>query len=118
MFYRILNKITERKIAKLRPIAIKFLNNNMDERSRATSTERLEVDAQYLRLITYFAEDQKRRYMANRNYLNFLKAIIYLYTTSESSIQAGIFTAPAEIYYVINSVQKSFSETIRIFNIK
>ncbi|MEK7653803.1 MAG: hypothetical protein AAB345_00785 [Patescibacteria group bacterium] len=118
MLYKILNKFVEKKIAKIRPIAVKFLNDNMDEYSKKGSLERLEVDAQYSRLITYFADDQKRRHMINRNYINFLHAIVYLYSTSGSAIILGQLTAPAEIYHVINSVKKSFDETIRVFNIK
>jgi hypothetical protein len=117
MLYRFLNKIIENKIEKLRPMARKFLKHDLSGPSKEAASERLGVDGKYLLLADYFKRDQKRKYMVNRNYLNFLKAIIYLYKNSSASIRAGIFMAPPEVYSAINSVQKSFDETVAALNI-
>lgn len=118
MLYKILNKITESKIEKLRPIAIKFLSNDIEGPGAEASADRLEVDKKYILLINHFGSDNKRKYMINRNYLNFLKAIIYLYKTSSDSIRIGVFMAPAEVYSTINFVKKSFDEATTRLGIK
>ena len=79
MIYKILNKITEKKITKLHPLAVKFLSNDLDGPGQKSSAKRLSVVRKYALLFEYLSKDNKRRYMINRNYLNFLKAIIYLY---------------------------------------
>lgn len=112
MIYGILNKIVERRISKLRPVAKNFLSTDRGGSNEVVSVQRLEADKKYLLLIEYFKKDGKRRYMINRNYIKYLKAIIYLYSTSSNSVRMGVITAPQEIYRIINSVQKSFEDLI------
>lgn len=118
MLYKILNNLTESKIEKLRPVAIKYLSNDLKGPGSEAASDRLIVDRKWAQLINHFASDNKRKYMINRNYVNFLKAIIYLYQTSFASIQAGVLMAPTEVYTVINSVKKSFDEATVALGIK
>ena len=110
MLYKILNNLTESKIEKLRPVAIKYLSNDLEGPGSEAASDRLVVDRKWAQLINHFASDNKRKYMINRNYVNFLKAIIYLYQTSSTSTQVGVLMAPTEVYQVISSVKKSFEE--------
>jgi|SRR3989344_7465704 len=118
MLYRILNSITESKIGKLRPTAIKYLSNDLEGSGSEAASDRLIIDKKWAQLINHFASDNKRKYMVNRNYLNFLKAIIYLYQTSSISTQAGVLMASTEVYQVISSVKKSFEEATASLGIK
>ncbi len=118
MFYKFLNKIIGNKISKLHPIAMKYLNNDMENNLGDFTTERLKVFRNYTLLYKHFENDQKRLYMINSNYLEFLKVIIFLYQTSQISVSAGILTAPSEIYRTINTVQKSFEEATNSLNLK
>lgn len=138
MLYRILNKITKSRVDKIRPVGVSFLTRDLKQQedllekikegkdqavglthgsdtTRVTDTiktieDRIKIDRQYIALLKYFSSDQKRLYMMNRNYLNFLKAIIFLYKTSQASVSVGVLTAPAEVYHTINAVQDSFKE--------
>ena len=138
MIFRILNSVTKAKVDKIRPKGVRFLNNDLKQQedlleeikggkdtithfvhcSDTTWAEknidmikgRINVDKKYIALLAYFASDQKRLYIINRNYLNFLKAIIFLYSTSQSSASIGILTAPAKVYQTINAVQESFKD--------
>lgn len=118
MLYKILNNITELKIEKIRLTAIKYLSNDLDGPGSKAASERLIVGRKWAQLINHFASDNKRKYTINRNYLNFLKAIIYLYQTSSISAQSGILMAPTKIYNIINSVKKSFDDTTANLGIK
>lgn len=118
MLYKILNNITESKIGRLRPIAIKYLSNDLEGPGSEVAFDRLIVDRKWVQLINHFASDNKRKYMINTNYFNFLKAIIYLYQTSSTSTRAGVLMAPTEVYQVISSVKKSFDDTIASLGIK
>ena len=93
MLYKILNNIFESKIGKLRPIAVKYLSDDLEGPGSEAASDRLIVDRKWAQLITHFASDNKRKYMINRNYFNFLKAIIYLYQTSSTSTRAGVLMA-------------------------
>jgi len=129
-----------KKVDKIRPIGVRFLGNALNQQedllvkikggkeiavnttygSDTTPIEknievirsRINVDKQYAALLVYFNSDQKRSYMVNRNYLNYLRAIIFLYQTSKLSVSAGVYTAPAEIYQTITLVQESFKEMV------
>ncbi len=118
MIYKILNKIIESKIEKLRPIVIKYLSNDLEGPCSGVASDRLVVDRKWTQLINHFASYNKRKYMINRNYVNFLKAIIYLYQTSSTSTQAGVLMAPMEIYQVVSSVKKSFDDITASIGIK
>lgn len=118
MLYKILNNIIESKIKKLRPIAIKYLSNDLEGLGSQVASDRLTVDRKWIQLINHFTSDNKRKYMINKNYLNFLKAIIYLYQTSSISTRAGVLMAPTEVYDVINSVKKSFDDATADLGIK
>ena len=118
MFYKFLNKVTANKITRTHPMAIKYLSDDLENRSDSGSSERLKVFRNYTLLYKYFENDQKRLYMVNSNYLKFLKAIIFLYQTSQSSVSVGILTAPSKIYDTINAVQKIFEETVNSLGIK
>jgi hypothetical protein len=118
MLYKILNNLTVSKIERLRPVAIKYLSNALDGPGAEAASDRLVVDIRWAQLINHFSSDNKRKYMINRNYVNFLKAIIYLYQTSSTSIQAGVLMAPAEVYNIISSVKKSFEDATTSLGIK
>ena len=135
MIYRLLNSFLERKIEKIRPEAIGLLNRSakafdesfekadlkvrklfsdkwyleQNKANKITVEARIAVDKQYILISHHYKYDAKRRYMVNSNYLKYLRAIIYLYSTGPSA-GTGILSAPAEVYAVINSVQKSFNE--------
>ena len=113
MFYKFLNKRISNKISELHSVAIKYLGDDLEKNDEKTVAERLKVFRNYALLHKHFETDQKRLYMVNRNYLNFLKAIIFLYRTSKVSVSAGVLTAPAEIYHTITAVQESFGEMIK-----
>ncbi len=117
MLYKFLNIKAEREIEKLRPEAKRWLSKDVDKPNNEVTLERLEVNSNYIRLIEYFKSDQKRRYMINSNYLNYLKALIYLYSSSSMSVAAGIYSPPPNVLYVINSTQKTFVELIDRFNL-
>ena len=110
MLYKILNKIVESKVEKLRPIAIKYLSNDLEGPGAEAASDRLVVDRKWVQLINHFVSDNKRKYIINRNYFNFLKAIIYLYQTSSTSVRAGVLMAPSDVYQVISAVKKSFDD--------
>ncbi len=118
MFYGLLNRRISDKISKLHPIAMKYLSDDIERNDDEAVAERLKVVRNHALLHKHFEADQKRLYMINRNYLNFLKAIIFLYRTSEVSVSAGIHTAPAEIYHTITAVQESFSEATKSLSLK
>ncbi len=108
MFYKFLNRGISVKISELHPVAIKYLSNDLEKNYDEAVAERLRVFRNYALLYKRFETDQKRLYMINRNYLSFLKAIIFLYRTSQASVSAGVLTAPEEIYRTINAVNESF----------
>lgn len=146
MFYKIFNLFLERKINKIRPIIRRYLerdlnnwqntlskihtgqddvvkdiyNGNSEEIEKNIENIREEqiVEKEYVFLIDYWKGDSKRRYMINSNFYKYLKATLYLKETSILNIQAGIFTAPAEIYYARDMVKKSFKELITALDIK
>lgn len=113
MFYKFLNKRISSKIFEFHPRAIKYLSDDLEKSDNETTAERLMVFNDYVLLHKHFETDQKRLYMINRNYLNFLKAIIFIYRTSQVSVSTGVLTAPAKIYQTINAVQKSFKEVAK-----
>lgn len=118
MLYKFLNRILGNKISKLHPIAMNYLNDDFEQNDDITTAERLKTSRNYTLLYRHFENDHKRLYMINSNYLKFLKAIIFLYQTSQTSVSAGVLTAPSEIYSTINTVQKSFEETVNSINLK
>lgn len=101
------------KISEFHPRAIKYLSDDLEKSDNEATAGRLRVFHDYALLHKHFETDQKRLYMINRNYLDFLKAIIFIYRTSRVSVSAGVLTAPAEIYHTINAVQKSFKEVVK-----
>jgi len=103
------------KITRLHPVAMKYLSGDLETNLDSGSAERLKVFRNYTLLYKHFENDQKRLYMLNNNYLKFLKAVIFLYQTSQAS--ASILTAPSEIYSTINTVQKSFEEAVITLNL-
>jgi len=118
MFYRFLNRKISNKIFELHPIAMKYLSDDIDKNNDEATGERLKVVRNHALLHKYFETNQKRLYMINRNYLNFLKAIIFLYQRSHAHVSAGILTAPAKIYHTIIAVQDSFSEAVNSLNLR
>lgn len=136
MFYKILNYFLETKISKLRPIIKKMLNLDLHEEEKllerekdktdvvaidlvdvddvnkriALTRKRLQIDDKYIILIEHFKNESKRKYMMNQNYYKYLEALKYLYTTSDVMVKAGVLTAPAEIYFTINEVEKSIDD--------
>jgi thiamine kinase-like enzyme len=113
MFYKFLNRRISDKISELHPIAINYLSDDIKKNDDKALADRLKVVRNHALLHKHFEADQKRLYMINRNYLNFLKAIIFLYRTSQVSVSAGVLTAPAEFYHTISAVQNSFEELTR-----
>lgn len=118
MFYKFLNRRISEKVSELHPIVMKYLSDDIEKNDGKAVVERLKVVRNYALLHKHFETDQKRLYMINRNYLNFLKAIIYLYKTSNVAVSAGVLIAPAKIYRTIISVQDSFEEAINSLNLK
>ncbi len=118
MFYKFLNKRISDKISKLHPLAIKYLSDDLEKSDNETIAERIKVFRNYTLLHKHFETDQKRLYMINRNYLNFLKAILFLYRTSQTSVSAGVLVAPPEIYHTINAAQESFEEATKSLSVK
>lgn len=110
MLYKILNKIVESKIEKTRPLFIKFLLEDLEGAGAEASAERLTVERKYILLVNYFSNDYKRKYMINKNYLAFIRAVVFLYQTSPVSSRADVLMAPSEVYNTINSVRDSFNE--------
>lgn len=118
MFYEFLNRRISNKISEFHPIAMKYLSDDIEKNNKEATAERLKVVRNYTLLHKYFETDQKRLYMINRNYRNFLKAIIYLHQTSPTFTQAGVLMAPTEVYQVISSVKQSFEDTTASLDIK
>lgn len=116
MFYKFLNRRISDKISELHPIAVKYLSDDIEKNDSEVVAERLKVVRNYVLLHKYFEIDQKRLFMINRNYLNFLKAIIFLYKTSHASVSVGVLTAPTEVYHTISVVQDSFKELAKSFS--
>ena len=99
-------------------MAIKYLSDDLEGPGSEAASDRLIVDRKWAQLLNHFASNNKRKYMINRNYLNFLKAMTYLYQTSSMSIRSGALMAPTEVYSVINSVKKSFDDATASLGIK
>lgn len=118
MFYKFLNRRISDKISELHPIAVKYLSDDIEKNDDKVVAERLKVVRNHALLHKHFEADQKRLYMINRNYLNFLKAIVFLYRTSQASVSAGVFTAPVEVYHTIVAVQESFNEATKSLSLK
>ncbi len=118
MFYKFLNTRIGNKISELHPVAMKYLSDDIEKNDDKAVAERLMVVKNHALLHKHFEADQKRLYMINRNYLNFLKAIIFLYQTSQASVSAGILAAPANVYQTINAVQNSFREATDSLSLK
>jgi hypothetical protein len=118
MFYKFLNRRINNKISKLHPIAMKYLGDDLENNDDKAIVERLKVIKRHAVLRKYFETDQKRLYMVNKNYLNFLKAIMFLYRTSRASVSAGTFIAPTKVYHTIIAVQDSFRETVESLSLK
>jgi hypothetical protein len=97
---------------------MKYLSDDMEKNDDKAVAERLKVVRNHTLLHKHFEADQKRLYMINRNYLNFLEAIVFLYRTSQASISAGVLTAPAEVYQTIVAVQDSFREATESLSLK
>jgi hypothetical protein len=79
---------------------------------------RISVDDSYTKITNYFQRDEKRRYMINQNFMRYLNAVDYLYKTSSISVNAGIYTAPDNVYRIINEVEASFVELERTLVLK
>ncbi|KKS84896.1 MAG: hypothetical protein UV60_C0013G0013 [Parcubacteria group bacterium GW2011_GWA2_43_11] len=118
MFYKFLNRRVSDKISELHPIAVKYLSDDIEKNDDKAITERLKVIRNHALLHKHFETDQKRLYMINRNYLNFLKAIVFLYRTSQVSVSAGVLNAPTEVYHTIIAVQDSFREATESLSLK
>jgi len=118
MFYKFLNKRISDKISKLHPIAVKYLSDDIERNNDEVVAERLKVVRHHALLHKHFEADYKRLYMINRNYLNFLKAIVFLYRTSNASVSAGVIIAPTEVYHTITSVQDSFNTATKSLSLK
>lgn len=118
MFYKFLNKRISKKISELHPISMRYLSNDIEKNYDETIAKRLETVRNYAILHKHFEIDQKRLYMINKNYLNFIKAIIFLYQTSQISISGGILTAPASVYHTIIAVQNSFEKATKSLTLK
>ena len=118
MFYKFLNRRISDKVSEVHPIAVKYLSNDIEKNDDETIAERLRVIRNHALLHEHFEADQKRLYMINRNYLNFLKAIIFLYRTSQVSVSAGVITAPTEVYQNIIAVQDLFREATKSLSLK
>ena len=143
MIYKILNKRLEKKIDTLLPKVGNVLHKDIDEQNilldrlkrgekiasmfadkerikeaKQTINQRLDVFSDYKILHTHLKNDQKRRYMINSNFYKFLKALEYLYKTSNLSVQTGQLTAPNEVYFAVNAVMKSFFELIEEYKLK
>ena len=50
--------------------------------------------------------------------MRYLNAVDYLYKTSSISVNAGIYTAPDNVYRIINEVEASFVELERTLVLK
>jgi len=118
MFYKFLNRSISNNISELHPIAMRYLSDDIEKNDDKAAADRLKVVRDYTLLHQHFEADPKRLYIINRNYLNFLKAITFLYQTSSLSIQTGVAMAPLEVYSTINSVKKSFDDAVAILNLK
>lgn len=118
MFYKFLNRRISDKISELHPIAMKYLSDDIENNDDKAIAERLKVVRNHALLHKHFEADQKRLYMINRNYLNSLKAIIFLYRTSQTSVSAGVLTAPVEVYHTIVAAQDSFREAVESLSLK
>lgn len=112
MFYKFLNRLVSSEISELHPRAIKYLNDELDKEGNETVARRLKVFSNYALLKRHFEKDEKSVYMINKNYRSFLKAIIFLYRTSQMSVSVGILNAPTGIYQTINDVEASFEELV------
>ena len=135
--YKILNYFLEKRISDKRVNVRKLLANDLREQEdlaqkqksgdKTTNLvygsesetieeniqmikERISVDDSYAKLINYFQNDAKRKYMINQNYLKFLDALTYLYKTSSIAVSAGIYSAPEKIYRILKDVKVSFQE--------
>ena len=97
---------------------MRYLSDDIEKNDDPAVAERLKVVRNHALLHKHFETDQKRLYMINRNYLNFLKAIIYLYRTSNVAVSAGVLMAPAKIYHTITAVQDSFTEATEALSFK
>jgi hypothetical protein len=143
LLYKVLNFFLEKKISKLRPIIKKMLTYDLQkEEGLIKRTEnktdvvamdfinaddmnkrielikkRLQIDNKYVILSDYVRTDSKRQYMINQNYYKYLEAIKYLYTTADIMAKAGVLTAPSEIYFAINAVEKSIDELIEHYGL-
>ena len=118
MFYKFLNKRVSKKISKLHSVVAKYLSDDVKKNDDKVISERLKVFRNHALLHKYFEADKKRLYIINRNYLNFLKAIMFLYKTSKHSVSLGVHTAPKEIYHTITAVQESFSDVTKSLSLK
>ncbi len=145
MLYKLLNYYTEKKIFSKRLLVRKCLVRDLHEQEaviqkqmdgdKATNLvygdesdgikaniqiikERISVDDSYTKAANYFQHDAKRKYIVNQNYLKYLNAIDYLYKTSAVSVGAGIYTAPEQVYKIINDVRGFFNELENTLAIK
>lgn len=118
MFYRFLNGQKDNEISKLHPVAVRYLSEDLAKTGDQVVSERFDVTQDYALLHRHFEGDQKRLYMINKNYVHFLRAIVFLYKTSQLSVASGVMAAPANIYQVINAVQDSFKEMTQSLSLK
>lgn len=146
MIYQIFNFFLEKKISKKRSVVRRFLENDGNkwrkalaeihdgknnaiktvygtdivgvEKTIETIQQRQEVDKEYIFLIDHLKQDSKRRFMMNSNFYKYLKAMEYLYLTSNASVSGRVSMAPPEIYNTIKKVQESFKTMMYAYGIK
>jgi hypothetical protein len=143
MLYRALNHSLGKKISKLRPIIKNILNGdlkneekllerkndktdvvaqdsiNVDDVNKRIETikKRLQTEKKYIIVVDHFRNDIKRKYMINQNYYKYLEALKYLYATSDIMVRAAVLTAPSEVYFAINEVEKSIDDLMKHYGL-
>jgi hypothetical protein len=109
--------LLERKKDKTDVVAMDFINVDDVKKRIESIKKKLQIDNKYVILIDYFRTDSKKQYMINQNYYKYLEATKYLYTTADIMAKAGVLTAPSEIYFAINAVEKSIDDLIEHYGL-